>query len=74
MPATIILPGDSISLEAEDGTVAKTGPGIFKNPVSAPIPVRAGIETSKAMKTGEIKYIDSSNKRVSRTFCLIYRL
>lgn len=67
MPASIILPGDTISLESADGSLAKTGPGIFKNPLTAPIPIKAGIESTKSLKSGEIKYIDTNNKRVSLT-------
>lgn len=73
MSASIILPGDRINLESDNGIVAKTGPGIFRNPVSAPIPVRAGFESVKSLKTGEIKYIDSNNKRVSCIDLLVVR-
>ena len=65
MADSIILPGDRINLESQDGTTSKTGPGIFRNSVSVPIPVRAGIESVKSLRTGEITYIDSNNKRVS---------
>lgn len=70
MPAAtaVVLPGDTIDLETADGSVVKTGPGFFKNLYTAPVPVKAGISSAKSLKTGEIKYIDSNNKRVSTEF------
>lgn len=62
MSASIILPGDYVDI---DESHIKTGPGFYKDARTKPFPFKAGIDTTKELKTTTFRFIDGNNNRVS---------